>query len=218
MLRARHLHEHGLFDCYLAARQGEPVDPRVAEHLADCEACAGRYADLMNLMDEMRSDATDDSDAAFTPERLRAQQQQIARRIEHIGRAARVISFPKSAGGDHAIHAAFVAPHRRPRWVAAAVAAGVCAGVALGASFEWERRAWSARSVASAHQATGIPLPAVLARPAMPELPPEAIDADVTANDAFLSELEAALDRPRARALQPFDEITPHVREIRAIR
>ena len=40
----------------------------------------------------------------------------------------------------------------------------------------------------------------------------------MTADDAFLSELEASLERPRTRALQPFDDLTPHVREIRAIR
>jgi hypothetical protein len=182
-------------------------------------------------MDEVRSDATDESDAIFTPERLRTQQQQIVRRIEHIGRHARVITFPKSTGGDHATHAAFIAPHRRPRWVAAAVAAGVFVGVALGASFEWERRAWLSHSVAAAHQGTDIGGPGALARPGISEMHGgpqldgnvtprllEAADADVTANDAFLSELEAALDRPRTRALQPFDDITPHVREIRAIR
>ena len=39
--------------------------------------------------------------------------------------------------------------------------------------------------------------------------------ADVAADDAFLSELEIALERPRTRELQAFDTFTPHVREIR---
>ena len=221
MLRARHLQEHRLFDCYLAEREGEPVDPRVAEHLADCDACAGRYAELSGFMEDVRSDAAADSDAAFTPEHLRAQQQQIARRIEHIGRHARVISFPKSSG-DHAARTAFVATHRRSRWVAAAVAAGLFVGVALGASFEWERRAWVTRSVADVRQAPGSAVPAAPGLNIAPRLTPVTADtaasSDVAANDAFLSELEVALERPRARALQPFDDITPHVREIRAIR
>ena len=38
---------------------------------------------------------------------------------------------------------------------------------------------------------------------------------DATADDdAFLSDLEMALERPRTRELQPFDALTPHVREI----
>jgi len=32
--------------------------------------------------------------------------------------------------------------------------------------------------------------------------------------DAFLSDLEVALARPRTRELQPFDALTPHVRDI----
>jgi hypothetical protein len=38
---------------------------------------------------------------------------------------------------------------------------------------------------------------------------------DVAADDAFLSNLEIALERPHTRELLAFDELTPHVREIR---
>jgi hypothetical protein len=38
---------------------------------------------------------------------------------------------------------------------------------------------------------------------------------DVAADDAFLSELELALERPHTRELLAFDALTPHVREIR---
>ena len=38
--------------------------------------------------------------------------------------------------------------------------------------------------------------------------------ADVV-DDAFLSDLEMALERPYTRSLQPFDALTPHVRESR---
>jgi hypothetical protein len=34
-------------------------------------------------------------------------------------------------------------------------------------------------------------------------------------NDAFLSELELALERPHTRELVALDELTPHVREVR---
>ena len=39
--------------------------------------------------------------------------------------------------------------------------------------------------------------------------------ADTASDDAFLSELELALDRPHTRELQAFDTFTPHVREIK---
>jgi hypothetical protein len=37
----------------------------------------------------------------------------------------------------------------------------------------------------------------------------------VAADDAFLSELELALERPHTRELVAFDALTPHVREVR---
>jgi hypothetical protein len=33
-------------------------------------------------------------------------------------------------------------------------------------------------------------------------------------DDAFLMQLEFALERPHTQELQPFDALTPHVREI----
>jgi hypothetical protein len=38
---------------------------------------------------------------------------------------------------------------------------------------------------------------------------------DVATDDAFLSELEVALERPHTRELLAIDALTPHVREIR---
>jgi len=38
--------------------------------------------------------------------------------------------------------------------------------------------------------------------------------AEVAADEAFLSDLEVALERPHTRELQAFDALTPHVREI----
>lgn len=213
MLRARHLPEDRLFDGYLAERAGDPLDPRVAEHLADCDACAHRYSELMSMMDELAAQATADCDAVFTPDRLRAQQQQIARRLELIGRPARVISFPRAfATGRTGPPAA----HRPQRWIAAAAAAGLFIGVALGVSLQWQRHAQSASSLTAAR-----PAPAYPARiaPAVPVAtdgrtgPPQ-----VAADDAFLSDLDLLLERPRTRELLAFDTFTPHVREVSTIR
>ena len=56
-------------------------------------------------------------------------------------------------------------------------------------------------------------------RPA--HLMPVAIDGNLPApdpsDDAFLSDLDVALERPRTRELLPFDALTPHVREVSGI-
>jgi len=200
--RADHLQEERLFDCYLADRGGEPNDPPAAEHLADCDECGKRYADLARFMDSLWSEADAETDAIFTPERLRAQQQQLARRIEHVGRAARVISFP---GRFVSRHMTARTSRVVPRWVAAAAAAGLFLGVGAGLFYDGETRA---ARLARVRQANAARLPPVATRLSVA---PPSIDADA---DQFLSELELALDRPRTPELLPFDALTPHVREI----
>ena len=194
MRRALHLQDDRLFECYLAQRQGEGADPPTAEHLADCESCAARYAELVLLMDGVRAEGEAEADAAFPPERLRAQQQQIARRMEAVGRPARVLSFPGRVV-QSTIRASTL---RSPRWTAAAAAAGLFLGIALGATYDWDTRpSPSAPSSMSA-------------RARVPSTPaPDAADED------FMSELDLALDRPHTRELAAFDAFTPHFREIR---
>ena len=198
----RHLSDDRLLDCYLNERDETTIDPRVAEHLTDCEPCGARYAELTRVMDTVRSEAELETDAIFTPERLRLQQEQIARRIEHANRSGRVITFPAPlAGRTMTVSAARTAP----RWIAAAAAAGLFVGVALGASYRW----------------SGVPRPGI-ARDAMmarsPQLAPavRVNGSESAADDAFMSELEMALDRPRTRELIAIDALTPHFREIRA--
>jgi hypothetical protein len=200
MKRAGHVNDDRLLECYYAERGGEPVDPRVVDHLTDCTACSERYADVVRVLDEVRTTGIAEADAIFTTDHLRAQRQHIAARLEHVGRSARVISFPRHTDGG-----VMTLTTRRipPRWIGAAAAAGLFIGVALGASYQWESRARdtdpfgraSARLAPVATRGSGA--------------------ADVAADDAFLSELDAALDRPRTRELLAYDALTPHVREIR---
>ena len=206
--RARHLQEERLFDFYMAERAGEPISPPVAEHLADCESCGGRYADLASFMDALRREGDAEVDAVFTADRLRAQQQQIARRVALLGRPARVISFP-----GRIVRRTITASTSRtaPRWVAAGLAAGLFIGVAVGASYQsrfglapW--RAGQPFLITGAASQRAARLTPVATRGAG--------QADVAADDAFLSDLEIALDRPRTRELQAFDALTPQVREI----
>jgi hypothetical protein len=205
-LRGHHPHDDRLFECYLAERSGDPIDPPTAEHLADCPPCGARYHDLVRVMDALRTDGEAEADLIFTPERLRVQQQQIAKRVEHIGRPARVISFP-----GQFVRRTLTATTSRtaPRWVAAAAAAGLFIGVALGASYEWNGFIRSARQslVRGADTARPTRLTPVATRGNHPP--------DVAADDAFLSDLEVALERPHTRELLAFDAFTPHVREVR---
>jgi len=152
-------------------------------------------------MTRLRRDGDADADAIFTPERLRLQQQQIARRLEQIGRAAHVISFPST--GQRAM--AGTTPRTAPRWGAAAAAAGLFVGAVLGASYEWNVRTGRPSSFV-AHDVNARVAP-VATRGSSP--------ADAANDDAFLSDLELALERPHTRELQAFDAFTPHVRGVR---
>jgi predicted anti-sigma-YlaC factor YlaD len=195
MYRARHLREERLFDCYLAASAGEPIDPPVVEHLTDCAECSARYADLTRFMENLRTEADAETDAVFTPDRLRVQQQRIAERLRHLGQRARVISFP---GRTQAVGSATHRAHRATRWVAAAAAAGLFIGVGLGVFYDGGLRG----SRASHQVATSF-----ASHPAL-------VPTSEAADEAFLSELELAADRPHTRELAAFDALTPHVREV----
>lgn len=197
--RARHVPEARLLDCYLNERDGLTVDPRLAEHLTDCESCGARYADLVRFMDDLRTDAERQTDAVFTPERLRLQQQNIVRRLEQTSRSGRVIAFPAPL----ARRAFTVATVRTaPRWIAAAAAAGLIVGVALGATYRWDNPARHS-VVRDGTAARSVAMSPVISR------------APSSQDDEFLSELEVALNRPRTRELVAIDAFTPHFREIR---
>jgi hypothetical protein len=202
---ARHLSEDGLFDCYLAEQAGESMEPPAAEHLADCTECTTRYAGLRRFMDGLRIQADADVDEAFPAERLHAQQQQIARRIELLAHPARVISFPRHAAASRTISApARVVP---PRWVMATAAAGLAIGAAVGSVF------YPARVAIERPQARVASAAPVVAQQAVVKAKP-APSGDIE----FINELELALERPHTRELVALDELTPHVREVYELR
>ncbi len=204
--RAHHLQDERLFDSYMAERNGEPVDPPIVEHLADCESCGTRYAELTAFMDTLRQAGNAEADSIFTADRLRAQRQQIARRIEHAGRPARVISFP-----GRLVRRTINASTARaaPRWIAAAAAAGLFLGAALGASYQWGAHGRGGQRLIGpdAGTARSARMAPIVTRGTNP--------AEAAADDAFLSDLEIALERPHTLELQAFEALTPHVREIR---
>lgn len=196
--RPRHLHDDRLFECYVAERGGERVDPPAADHLADCADCSARYGELTRFMEGLRTEAEQETDEIFTPEQLRLQQQHISRRIEHLGHPARVLSFPARMVRKH-----FSSSTGRlaPRWAAAAAAAGLFVGVGVGIFFDSRSRVM-APVAATVNSPRPIGIPAALAAPIFDD------------DDAFLSEIEAVVGGPHNLELLPFDTLTPRIREI----
>ena len=213
IVRAPHLQDDVLYDCYYAERRGEPIDPPAAEHLTDCDACSERYADVGVFLTQLVDEADEDVQALFPPERLRQQQQEIAKRLELVGRAARVITFPGRPSAVAVLKPRSSTTRLTTRWVAAAAAAGLFVGVAAGTAFNFipgfnfvnpvrHRAVMASRTVTSA-------LPSHVSSPPVPAA--EVVDTD----DRFMSDLESVLDRPHTSELAVFDALTPHVREIR---
>jgi hypothetical protein len=201
IFRARHLQEDRLFECYLAEQAGEPVEPPAAEHLTDCSDCSARYADLRRFMDGLRTQADTELDEIYPPDRMRAQQQHIASRVEHLGHHARVISFPRHSVSQPSRNAGSLA---MPRWIGAA-AAGLVIGIGVSSHYYSQVPASQPLTVASSN------ITAPVEASASASVPSLANDA----NEEFFSELELALERPHTRELVALDDLTPHVREVR---
>jgi hypothetical protein len=197
-----HLQDDRLFDCYVAERSGELMDPPAAEHLVDCADCAIRYGELARFMDGLRTGAEAEIDLVFTAERCAAQQQQIAKRIEHLGHAARVISFP----GQLTTRRASVTPVRTaPRWLASAAAAGLVVGV--GAGMLVDR--------VPGFRPAPVPFVQPAQRPVRPGPPvPASAPLPLVDDDTFLTQIEHALGAPNNRELLPFDALTPRVQDV----
>jgi len=166
-------------------------------HLDGCAACRARYEEFASWIagvgDEMRAEADD----AFSAERLAAQQQQIARRLETLERPARVLAFPKAARAVISGHS-----HVR-RWVTVAAAAGLIAGVGLGQLVPLGRASIGRRAPGSAAPLTA---PAAATRAADLSQGASSRDDELLL-DAFLS--------PRVSTLSALDDMTPHVRDMK---
>jgi len=199
-----HLLEERLFDGYLAVHAGERMDPPTAEHLTDCDDCAARYNDLAAFLDGLRREGTSEADAVFTPARLQTQRQRINERLLHVVHPARIIRFPGRRSVDFVRRSMTTSTsHGSSRWIAAAAAAGLFIGVAVGASYNYGAHA---------------PRPTRFALQSAPLLKPGAVRSDIKAltpsDDAFLSDLDIALERPHTRELLAFDAFTPHARDV----
>jgi hypothetical protein len=121
VLRRGHLSESALAEVCVTGHR--PV------HLDQCDVCAERAVQLGRWLDDVRTVAVNDADAAFPAERLVAQQAQILRRLEQLDRPARVIAFPTQSQYDRL---AMGSSGVRPAWIGIAAAAGVVLGLVGG--------------------------------------------------------------------------------------
>ncbi|MEQ1909668.1 MAG: hypothetical protein ABMA15_12645 [Vicinamibacterales bacterium] len=206
IFRSGHVKDSRLFACYVDERAGDPLDPRVADHLATCADCADRFQDLAAMMNELRESADAEAEAVFSPTHLEEQRQQILRRLEHVNRPARVISFPGRDAAADTRPAGLMAP----RWVAAAAAAGLFIGFAAGGYLGPERLHRSRNSSFTQSAPPAVSVQRVSSAPAIRVGAAQPEPAD---DDAFLIDLETALVR-HARELQPFDAMTPYVTDV----
>jgi hypothetical protein len=114
--RARPPPRRTLFDSYLAERAGDPIDPPIAEHLADCAACCRGYAELAAFMDTLRKDGEVEADAIFTPERLASSSSRLRAASRMSGGRPASSAFPAaSSGAPSRVDLALGAPLGRRR-------------------------------------------------------------------------------------------------------
>jgi hypothetical protein len=161
------------------------------EHVAGCERCANRHAELLCAVTD-RADNSE-ADAGFDDRRLAHQRTHILRRLERNHGPARVLPFPAAA------RAAVGLTTLGRRWVAAAAIGGLIVGIFTGGLL---------RHRASADRE--------MLRPAIAEArrsPAAVVPADLRADELLLIELEdAVIARPRAAELYAIDELTPVAR------
>jgi hypothetical protein len=116
--RQGHLSERALMDAVVCGER--------PAHLDRCDICAERAVDVGRWLDELRTDAAEGADAAFTAERLAAQQSQILLRLEQLDSPARVIAFPAATRADRQ---AYGGRRVNVSWVGVAAAAGLMIGI-----------------------------------------------------------------------------------------
>jgi len=180
VLRQGHLSEQALVEALTGG--GRPV------HLDRCDLCGERAVEMARWMDAARDDASEASDAVFTPDRLAAQQAQILRRLEQVDSPARVISFPATLRAERG-----EAAGRRVAvsWVGVAAAAGIAIGIVGGHV--------SARL-------TQTPAPAV------------ALSVDAAPAPVDAAFLDQSYDQLSLKSYEILDEATPKLSQPRANR
>lgn len=174
-------------------------------HLASCDRCAARHAELLCLMADL-DDLHPDADAAFDAERLAHQRAHILRRLDRNHGPARVLPFPAAAEGARGLP--LIGAGGR-RWVAAAAIGGLLVGVFSG-------RFLTHRPGEPASSFQGAPAFQEAFRAPRPGPQPAVIPADLrnpAGDEIIFDEIETALARHPVSELTAIDAITPAARD-----
>jgi hypothetical protein len=187
ILRSGHLSEQAIITAVMSGER--------PAHLDRCELCAQRAVELARWLDGVRTTGVDAAEAAFSAERLAAQQVQIMRRLEQLDEPARVIAFP-----SHAQLRRESTGHRvAAGWLGVAAAAGLVLGVISG---QMTARL-GAHPAAPATVAHSEPAPA--ATPVVDADSTRPIDASVFDRD---------LDSLNVPAFDVIDSVTPRATQL----
>jgi anti-sigma factor RsiW len=195
-MRRSHLSDDRLIDVCLDKTRS----PAEQEHLDSCPACAERSAHLTRMLTDIATVTVAEADAAFSAERLAKQRARILQRLEHEGRAGRVISFPSFPANS--THRPSLRDRPGMRWIAGAAAAGLFIGVLAGhLAHVVAPNQWSVSPTQVALQPEGTTLHAV---------------STSLSEDEFLGLLEVAIEGTSGASLRPLDDLTPRVWEVAA--
>jgi hypothetical protein len=164
-------------------------------HLEACAECRARFDAFAGWIGGVAESMRDEADEILTPDRLSAQQAQIARRLEALDRPARVLAFPKAAR-------AVISGHSNVRrWVTVAAAASLIAGFGLGQIVPLRQ---------AIQQKAGTPAP--LTQQKTVEIVNEIAPPSTPLNDDDLM-LSDAFARSHVQTLNALDDMTPHARD-----
>lgn len=189
--RHRHLTDEQLLSL-VASASGDA-------HLASCERCANRHAELLCAIGDL-DDLHAEADAAFDEHHLARQHAQILKHIDRNHGPARVLHFPALTAAVH--HGQSLGR----RWVAAAAIAGLMVGIFAG--WRLDHDAIRARQQQMAAQARTTERELADARGVI-----VSADRRTTINDErLLVEVDAAVSRPRVKELTAIDALTPSAR------
>lgn len=190
ILRSGHLSEQAIITAVMSGER--------PAHLDRCELCSQRAVELARWLDGVRTTGMETAEAAFSPERLAAQQVQIMRRLEQLDEPARVIAFPSHAQLRRESTGRRVAAG----WLGVAAAAGLVLGVISGQM--------TARM--GTHQA-----PPVVAHTEPAAQPQPAIDGESTHPGPIdASVLDVDLDSLNVPAFAVIDSVTPRATQLTA--
>lgn len=197
----RHVTDADLVTVWTDAASGGSAPTAAGTHVRECATCRARLTSLSTWLESVRADARREADEAFPRERLAAQQAQILRRLEAMGRPAKVLAFPRFTRAISVRHVG------RQRWIAAAAVAGLVVGIGLGQVVDFRRVINRPDGFAD--------LRAQIARTAPAgRLGVQPVNASSSEDEVFLYDREPSLSTARfPESLRSLHEITPSARD-----